>query len=91
MRDVKTTNHGDKGTTFAGFMAVIAIGEIAFVFGLLTRLSWQGCTLVVLVATTLTAGAVFTVVEMQRLAKEGRYIGGVRGNSNEHNRTVRPV
>jgi hypothetical protein len=91
---VKTTSHGDEGATFARFMAVIAVAEVAFVFGLITRLSWQACTLVVLVATALAAGAVFTVVQMQRLANEGRYTGGVRGNPKEHIRTVsgtRPV
>ena len=70
---VKTTSHGDAGAALAAVMAVIAAAEMAFLFGLIARLSWQECTLVVLVATALAAGAVFTVVEMQRLAKEGRY------------------
>ena len=85
MRDVvKTTSHGDEGATFAAFMAVIAVAEVAFVFGLITRLSSQACFLVVLVATVLAAGTVFTVLEMQRLAKEGCYTGGVRGNPYLH-------
>jgi hypothetical protein len=79
MRDVaKTTSHGDEGATFAGFVAIIAVAEMAFIFGLTAKLSWQACTLVVVVATALAAGAVFTVVEMQRLAKEGHHTGGVR-------------
>ena len=89
MRDlVKRISQGPEGATFAGIMAVLAAAEVAFVLGLITRLSWQACALVVIVATGLAAGAVFTVVEMQRLAKEGRYTGGVPGNPREHNRTV---
>jgi hypothetical protein len=78
----------DNGAILGGIVAVIAVAEVAFVFGLITRLRWQACTLVVLVATTLAAGVVFTVVEMQRVAKEDRYTGGVRGNPKGHNRTV---
>ena len=79
MRDVvKTTSHGDGGATFAGVVAVIAVAEVAFVFGLTTKLSWQVCTLVVLVAAALAAGAGFTVVEMQRLSKEGHHTDSVR-------------
>lgn len=84
---VKTAHHRDSGATLGNVLAVIAVAEVAFVFGLITRLSWQACTLVVLVATTLGAGVVFTVVEMQRLAKEGRYTGP-RGNPKEHSGTV---
>jgi hypothetical protein len=57
----------------------MAVAEVAFVFGLIARLSWQACALVVLVVTTLAAGAVFTVVEMQRLAKEGLKAGRMHG------------
>jgi heme/copper-type cytochrome/quinol oxidase subunit 4 len=79
MRDVvETTSHGDGRATFVGFMAIIAVADMAFVFGLTTKLSWQACTLVVVVATALAAGAVFTVVEMQRVAKEGHHTGRVR-------------
>ena len=61
-----------KRRSFAPFVAVIAATEVAFIFGLVTRLSWQECGLVVLVATALAGGTVFTLVEMQRLAKPGR-------------------
>jgi hypothetical protein len=89
MRDVvKAISHGDEEATIASFMAVIAVAEVAFVFGLITKLRWQACTLVVLVATALAAGAVFTVVEMQRLTKEGHDTDRVHGNPKEHNRTV---
>lgn len=76
---LKTTNRGVERTTFALLMAAMAVAEVAFAFGLIARLSWQACALVVLVATTLAAGAVFTVVEMQRLAKEGVKAGRMRG------------
>jgi hypothetical protein len=61
-----------RGRTFAPFAAVIAATEVAFIFGLVTRLSWQECALVVLVTATLAGGLVFTVVEMQRLGGKGR-------------------
>jgi hypothetical protein len=95
MRDlVKMAINRDNGAILGGIVAVIAVAEVAFVFGLITRPRWQACILVVLVATTLAAGVVFTVLEMQRLAKEGRYTGGVRGNPKGDNGTVgglRPV
>jgi hypothetical protein len=73
---LKMTGQGDedapKRRTVAPFVAVIAATEVAFVFGLVTHLSWQGCVLAVLVATALAGGAVFTVLEMQRLWSEGR-------------------
>lgn len=72
----ETTGQGGEGVpkrrTFALFVSVIGASEVAFILGLVARLSWQGCGLVVLLATALAGGAVFTVVEMQRLGKEGR-------------------
>jgi hypothetical protein len=57
--------------SFAPFVAVIASTNAAFIFGLVAMLSWQECVAVVLVATALSGGTVFTVLEMQRLGKLG--------------------
>ena len=57
---------------WAPFMAVIVAANTAFIFGLVAMLSWQKCVDVVLVVTALAGGAVFTVLEMQRLGKEGQ-------------------
>jgi hypothetical protein len=73
---LKRRGEGDeevpKRRSFAPFVAVIAATEVAFIFGLVTNLSWQGCVLAVLITTALAGGAVFTVLEMQRLANERR-------------------
>ena len=73
---LEITNQREEGVprrwTFAPFLAVVGATEVAFFFGLVTRLSWQACSLIVLVAAALAAGAVFTIVEMQRLGKAGR-------------------
>jgi hypothetical protein len=60
-----------KGAPFAPLMA-IAAATTAFIFGLVAMLSWQECLMVVLAATALAGGALFTVLEMQRLGKEGQ-------------------
>ena len=60
-----------KRVPFVPFMAITVAANAAFIFGLLAMLSWQECLLVVFAAAALTGGAVFTVLEMQRLAKEG--------------------
>ena len=67
----KTSSRGVEVGTFATWATITAVAEAAFVFGLIMRLSWQACALVVLVATAL-GGAVFTIVEMRRLAKQSR-------------------
>lgn len=61
-----------KQMPFAPFAAGIAAINAAFIFGLAAALSWQECAVVVLVATALAGGTVFTVLEMQRLGKEGQ-------------------
>jgi len=61
--------------TLAPFLAVIAAAEVAFIFSLVTSLSWQGCVLAVLIATALGGGTVFTVLEMHRTGNEGRGTG----------------
>jgi hypothetical protein len=50
-------------------MAIIA-ATTAFIFGLVAMLSWQACLIVVLAAAALAGGALFTVLEIQRLGKE---------------------
>ena len=52
------------------FMAITAAITTAFIFGLLARLSWEGCLMLMLVAAALTGGAVFTFQEMRRLGHE---------------------
>ena len=59
-----------KRVPFAPFMA-IAAATTAFIFGLVAMLSWQECLMVVLAAAALAGGALFTVLEMQRLGKDG--------------------
>jgi hypothetical protein len=61
-----------KRTPFASFMAITAVTNTVFIFGLVTMLSWQECLMVVLAAAALTGGAFFTVLEMQRLGREGQ-------------------
>jgi hypothetical protein len=57
---------------FAAFMAAIAATTIALIFGLGAMLSRPECLVVVLGASALAGGAVFTVSEMQRLGKRSR-------------------
>ena len=56
---------------FAPLVAVIAAIDAAFIFALVAALSWQERVVVVLVATALAGGTAFTVLEMQRLGKNG--------------------
>jgi len=58
-----------KRAPVAPFVAIIA-ATTAFIFGLVAMLSWQECLIVVLAAAALAGGALFTVLEMQRLGKE---------------------
>ena len=60
-----------KRVPFVPFMAIAAASTAAFIVGLLAMLSWPECLVVVFAAAALTGGAVFTVLEMQRLAREG--------------------
>jgi hypothetical protein len=61
-----------KWLPFAPFMAITAAANTALIFGLVAMLSWQECLTVVLAAAALAGGALFTVLEMQRLGKEGQ-------------------
>jgi apolipoprotein N-acyltransferase len=61
-----------KRMPWAPFIAVIVAANAAFIFGLLEMLSWQKCVDVVLVVTVLAGGAVFTILEMQRLGKQSQ-------------------
>ena len=45
----------------------IAAATTALIFGLIATLSWQACLMVFLAAAVLAGGAVFTVLEMQKL------------------------
>lgn len=59
-----------KRLPLAPFLAVIVAANTAFLFSLVAMLSWQKCVDVVLVVTALAGGAVFTVLELQRLGKK---------------------
>ena len=50
--------------------AIAAATNAAFILGLLTMLSWQESLMVIVTAGALAGGAVFTVLEMQRLGNE---------------------
>ena len=71
-----TNRHRDDRVTkpvlFALFLAVIGATNVAFIFGLIATLSWPESLVVILAAGALAGGAVFTVLEMHRLGKEGR-------------------
>ena len=73
---LETTHQGfDKATKrvpYAPLLAAVAATNVAFIFGLVATLSWEQCLVVVLAAGALAGGTVFTVLEMQRLGKEGR-------------------
>ena len=47
----------------------IAAATAASIFGLIAPLSWQACFIVALAAAAIAGGTVFTVLEMQRLAR----------------------
>ena len=50
-------------------LIVIAAVTTAFIFGLIATLSWQACLVVALAAAAIVGGTSFTVLEMQRLAR----------------------
>ena len=63
---------GLQGVPITALMAAIAATTIAFIFGLEAILSWQESLVVVLGAAALAGGAVFAVLEMQRLGRRDR-------------------
>jgi lipoprotein signal peptidase len=54
------------------FIAIIAAANTGLILGLLAKLSWQACLMLMLAVAALAAGIVFTVLEMHGLGKEGR-------------------
>jgi hypothetical protein len=54
---------------FVPFLAITAAANTAFIFGLAAMLTWQECLMVAVAAAAVAGGAVFTVLEMQRLGK----------------------
>jgi len=54
---------------YAPFIAIAAVANAAFIFGLVVMLSWQESLMVALAATAIAGGAIFTVLEMHRLGK----------------------
>jgi len=74
---LETTRQENKGeqklVPLAPFIAVIAATP-AFIFGLVATLSWQECLFVVLAAVALAVGAVFTVLEIQRLGRATKLV-----------------
>jgi Trk-type K+ transport system membrane component len=60
------------GWSLALVMSIIAATNAGFTVGLLTMLSWQESLTVIIAASALAGGIVFTVLEMQRLARESK-------------------
>ena len=55
---------------YAPFIAITAVANTAFIFGLVAMLSWQESVMVAFAAAALAGGAIFTVLEMHRLGKQ---------------------
>jgi Trk-type K+ transport system membrane component len=71
---VTTSRKGEgmPGWSLALVMSIIAATNAGFTVGLLTMLSWQESLTVIIAASALAGGIVFTVLEMQRLARESK-------------------
>ena len=63
-----TTERPVIGSTIAG----IAAANTALILGLLAKLSWQECLMLIVAVAALGGGIVFTILEMQSLGKEGK-------------------
>jgi lipoprotein signal peptidase len=68
----ETTQTATELPLLGSFIAIIAAANTGLIFGLLAKLSWQACLLLMLAVAALAAGIVFTVLEMRSLGKEGR-------------------
>ena len=79
----KGSEDGSKRLPFGSCLIVIAIVEAAaLVFGLIAN--WLEFAVLVLTTTALTIGLMFTIREMQRLAKESRRNRGLNQFHEKH-------
>ncbi len=67
-----TTETATELPLLGSFIAIIAAANTGLIFGLLAKLSWQSCLMLMLAVAALAAGIVFTVLEMNSLGKEGQ-------------------
>jgi len=65
-----TTEKATEQPLLGSFLAIIAAANTALIFGLLAKLSWQGCLMLMFAVAALGGGIVFTVLEMRSLVKE---------------------
>lgn len=63
----------EKLVPLAPFLAVIA-ATAAFVFGLIAKLSWEEDVAIILASVALAVGAIFTILEIQRLGNAAKWI-----------------
>ena len=67
-----TTETATERPLLGSFIAIIAAANTALVFGLLAKLSWPECLMLMLAVAALGGGIVFTVLEMQSLGREAK-------------------
>jgi hypothetical protein len=66
----RTTETATEQPLLGSFIAIIAAAITGLIFGLLTKLSWQGCLMLMFAVAALGGGIVFTVLEMRSLVKD---------------------
>jgi hypothetical protein len=64
-----TTETATEQPLLGSFIAIIAAANAALVFGLLAKLSWPECLMLMFAVAALGGGIVFTVLEMQSLGR----------------------
>jgi hypothetical protein len=68
----RTTENATERPVLGSVIAIIAAANAALVFGLLAKLSWPECLMLMFAVAALGGGIVFTVLEMQSLGKVGK-------------------
>jgi len=66
----ETTETTTEQPLLGSILAIIAAANTALIFGLLAKLSWQGCLMLMFAVAALGGGIVFSVLEMRSLVKE---------------------
>ena len=67
-----TTKPATQRSLLGSFLAIIAAANTGLVFGLLAKVSWQECLILMFATAAFGGGIVFTVLEMQSLGKDGK-------------------